>query len=307
MSGRDDGGGASERFTVRLRDPRPLLLDAAMGTELERCGVATRLPLWSAAALQDAPQIVAQIHADHVAAGAEIVTTNTFRTQRRTLARAGLGERTAAFVRLAVSLARSARPAFVAGSIAPLEDCYAPELVPSDAECVREHREQAELLAKFGVDLLLVETMNTIREAVAAARAAVATGLPTIVSFVCRTDGRLFSGERVSDAARALLDDPKCRGSREGGLTALGINCTPAVTLHEPLAELSLAVAGKLPLAAYANIGCCNDIDGWTRTDEVAPKRYATLASRWIELGARIVGGCCGTDRDHLAELIRWS
>lgn len=279
-------------FRARLQAPRPIVLDGALGSELARRGIATPLPLWSAAALIAAPDAIAQVHAGHVAAGAEVVTTATFRATRRMLARAGRPEREAApLVARAVELARRARPAFVAGSIAPLEECYDPSLVPDAATCAREHAWLARDLAEAGVDLLLLETMNTVREAVAAARAARATGLPLVVSFVCRSDGALLSGERVADAARALLAE---------GVDALGINCTPVPTLHQPLAEL-LAAARGLPCAAYGNVGRTDAIAGWTCTEECPPPDYARAVQRWLALGARLVGGCCGTTSEHVA------
>jgi len=194
-------------FLKRLTNRRPILLDGATGTELNRRGVNTDLPLWSAQALVTAPAVLHQVHADYVRAGAEVITANTFRTHRRSLARGGLGERAAELTRQAVDVARQAihqagygRPSYVAGSLAPLEDCYSPELVPPQAECEQEHAEMARNLAAAGVDLILVETMNTIREARAAVRAARATGLPVLASFVCHGDGNLFSGESIAAA-----------------------------------------------------------------------------------------------------------
>ena len=292
-------------FLKRLAMPRPILLDGATGTELHRRGVSTDLPLWSAGALLDAPEVLSQIHADYVRAGAEMITANTFRAHRRSLARGGhaYAERAAELTGLAVGLARAAaagaaRECFVAGSQAPLEDCYSPELVPSQAECEREHAEMAQHLAAAGVDLILVETMNTIREAVAATRAARATGLPVLTSFVCRSDGLLFSGESVSSAVQAVA---------ALGVAGLLINCTPSTTIHQPFAELRAAVKQQpwsVPIQGlYANIGHTNDIDGWTSTQDVTPLEYARLASGWLAQGANLIGGCCGTTPAHVAAL----
>jgi homocysteine S-methyltransferase len=171
---------------VCLAAGRVLLLDGATGTELQRRGVDTGLPLWSARALVEAPDVLRAIHADYIAAGADIITTNTFRTHGRTLTRASLGERTRALTPLAVKIAREAAQQadlkiFVAGSMSPLEDCYSPQLVPPDGELWIEHAEMARDLAQAGCDLLLVETMNTIREAVIA-RVRGGYGLPVCVS-----------------------------------------------------------------------------------------------------------------------------
>jgi len=238
-------------------------------------------------------------------AGAEVLTTNTFRTHRRSLAAAGLGAQAEALTHQAVALARAAaaearpnHPVYVAGSQGPLEDCYSPELVPPQAECEREHAEMARHLAAAGVDLILVETMNTIREAVAATRAARATGLPVFTSFVCRSDQALFSGESVTAAVQALAPL---------GVAGLLINCTPATTIHLPLAELIAAVRAQpapvLVTGLYANIGHTNEINGWTNTADIAPLEYARLATAWLRLGAKVVGGCCGTTPAHIAAL----
>src|SRR5512146_2033834 len=95
-------------FLKQLATGNALLLDGATGTELQRRGVDTSLPLWSARALLEAPEVLRAIHADYIAAGADILTTNTFRTHRRTLTRAGLGERTHELTQLAVKIAREA-------------------------------------------------------------------------------------------------------------------------------------------------------------------------------------------------------
>ncbi len=293
-------------FLTRLTNPQPILLDGATGSELNRRAVDTTLPLWSARAMLTAPDVLQQIHADYLRAGAEVLTANTFRTHRRSLATAGYGDRAAQLTRDAVEIARAAirafrpeTPRFVAGSLAPLEDCYSPELVPPQAECEREHTEMAQNLKAAGVDLILVETHNTIREAEAATRAAVLTGLPVLTSFVCRTDGRLFSGETVADAVKAIAP--------LGGVGLL-INCTPSTTIHLPYAELratlaALASARPLLHGLYANIGHTDEVHGWTNTAETPPLEYARLATDWLKAGARLVGGCCGTTPGHIVAL----
>jgi homocysteine S-methyltransferase len=178
---RPEGSLGGEQRTAsllrRVGAGAPLLLDGATGTELERRGVACELPLWSARALTQAPEVLEAIHRDYVAAGADALTANTFRTHARSLAAAGMADRARAWTELAVASARHAaatgdREIFVLGSTAPLEDCYRPDLVPSLPELEREHRAHADHLAGAGVDAVLVETMNTVREARVAALAA---------------------------------------------------------------------------------------------------------------------------------------
>jgi S-methylmethionine-dependent homocysteine/selenocysteine methylase len=288
----------SKQFLERLRSGPPMLLDAAMGTELQRRDAVTALPLWSARALIDDPGLVWTIHCEEVAAGADIVTANTFRTHARTLGKAGLEARALELSALTVRLARQAasapgREVFVAGSLSPLEDCYRPDLVPDQDAVEREHTAQARLLAEAGVDLILAETHNTIREAAAAVRAAKAAGVPVVVSLVTDGAGRLLSRETLEDAAAALIPlSPD----------AIGINCVPAASLAQDLARLAAAAPG-VPLAAYGNLGLPADGPGWSFTGDLAPVDYAAEAGRWIVLGARIVGGCCGTTPEHTRAL----
>ncbi len=196
----------------RLNRGELILLDGAMGTELERRGIQTPLPLWSAAALRDQPDMVREIHEEYVRAGADVITASTFRTTPRTMRKAGrdeaearvLTQRAVALAGEATDRARGAREVLVAGALAPLEDCYRPDQAPDPEQSLREHTEQASFLARCGVDLILAETMNSVAEAMAAVRGAKATELPVLVSFVCRDGRELLSGESLADAVRAV-------------------------------------------------------------------------------------------------------
>ena len=308
-------------FRRRLREGPPLVLDAAMGTDLLARGVPLPAPLWSAQALVDAPDLVEAIHRENAEAGANVLTIASFRLHGRNLRGSSCSLSQRALLSLAVDTARRAtktgisskgeeraqqgRPAgrpsepftppskkifdspWIAGSLAPLEDCYRPDRVPSEAEISSEHAEMAAALAAAGVDLVLVETMNTVREALAAARGAAATGLPVVASCVTDGRGRLLSGEPVEDFARALLSAP-------APPDALGVNCVAAKGLAGDLARLAAAAPG-VPLAAYGN----------TYGDPLAPDDYAALAAGWIRLGARLAGGCCGTTAAHTAAVAR--
>ena len=282
-------------LTTRLAQEHPILLDGATGTELNRRGVSTDLPLWSTRALLDAPRTLWEVHRDYVNAGAEMLTANTFRTYRRNLEHAGLGDRAAELTRQAVEIARDAAEgrAWVVGSQPPLEDCYSPELTPNDKTLRIEHGEMSTNLAAARVDGILVETHHTIREAVAATAAAMQTGLPVLVSFVCGSDGRLLSGETLTAAATAVFPFSPA---------ALMVNCVPADTADAQLKELR-AAAPETPLGAYANIGRADPVHGWVNTDAQDPECYAEFARQWLETGAGLIGGCCGTTPGHVARL----
>lgn len=280
------------------------ILDGAMGTELERRGIDTGLPLWSANALLTAPEAVKQIHLDYLRAGAEVITANTFRANPRTLARAGLAGRSRELTHIAVSLAqeaianfqatRAAAHPLIAGSMAPVEDCYSPWLVPDDAELEAEHGELARYLAEAGCDLILVETMNTVREAVIAARAAAATKLPVWVSVTLNQHNDLLSGESLRDAVRAALTVKP---------DALLVNCIPVAQGTSALRALRDAIDNtQVRLGIYANAGYV-EADEWSMTHGVTPEAYAEAATEWLAAGASITGGCCGTTPDHIARL----
>ncbi len=287
-------------FLSALSRPYKLILDGATGTELNRRGVDTGLPLWSANALMNDhdTKILQQIHEDYLRAGADIITTNTFRTHHRALAPSGNARRALELTRRAVDTAQAAlaavpseRMRFVAGSISTLEDCYRPDLVPSDDSLRAEHSERIHHLIECGVDLILIETINTIREAFIMAKLATITGTPVVVSFVCGTDGKLLSGETLTAAARELLPF---------GISAIGVNCGPTPLLRDPLEELRTACGKDFPLIAYGNIGYADEKVGWINTDAENPAAYCTHAAHW---DAKIIGGCCGTTPEHIAAL----
>lgn len=286
-------------FAAALRSRR-LILDGATGTELNRRGVDTGLPLWSANALMNDRDagILKQIHVDYLEAGADIITTNTFRTHERALAPSGGARRGQELTRRAVDIAREAihaaasvSPRFIAGSISTLEDCYEPGLVPPDDQLWKEHGERVDHLLQSGVDFFLVETINTIREAAVIATLAMRTGLPVAVSFVCNRHGKLLSGERLVEAAEALLPL---------GVCAIGVNCGPTPDLARQLAELESVCGKDIPLIAYGNIGYADEKVGWVNTDSEAPEVYSEHAIHW---NAGIIGGCCGTTPEHIRVL----
>ncbi|HUJ25448.1 MAG TPA: homocysteine S-methyltransferase family protein [Myxococcales bacterium] len=267
-----------------------IVLDGAMGTELGRRGVDTRGALFSAAALLDEQgrACVRGVHLDYVAAGAQVVTACTFRTNPR---KAGARWRELTFV--AVQLARESG-AVVAGSIAPLEDCYRPELAPAPEAAFDEHLVFAQALAEAGCDLLLVETVASQSEGLSAVMAAEQTGLPFWVSCMAMPDGRMRDGSDL----RAFV---RVAGEKAA---AVLINCTPCAGIDRSLDAL---LETRLPAGAYAHMGDVDPNAGWPPSPLLSPDEYAGRARSWIDRGAVIVGGCCGTTPAHIAALARIS
>jgi len=290
----------------RLGSGAPLVLDAAMGSDLDRRGLPTSLPLWSAVGLLERPDLVRLIHRENLLAGADIITTDTFRTTAHTLRKAGIDPaRAAELDALAVRLAAEARAeagrprALIAGSMAPLEDCYLPIFETPPQVALGEHRAQARNLAAAGVDLIMVETMPTVAEAEIALRAAVETGRPATVGLVCAMPDRgksvrLLSGETLNEAVGRV--SPL-------GPAVIFANCAAPAVITAALRELRQLT--EAPIGAYANVGHVDDKRGWTPDGGISGELYAEHAAEWIALGARVVGGCCGTHPQHTAALRR--
>lgn len=273
-----------------------LLLDGAMGTEIEARGVQYTDASWSARAQVQHPDIVQSIHADYLAAGADIISTNTFRNHARNVT--GPAE-ARDLVHGAVALARAAVANYgagvVAGSIGTLEDCYSPQLTPSAAACQREHAQIAGHFAETDVDVLLIETMNTHREAVAAAKAAHAVGLPFMVSFVLDEFYNLLSGESFGAVIESILSlEP----------AAVMVNCIPS--RHMGAALQTLRKLTELPIGGYGNMATPQAVEGWAAQAALGPDDYCTLATDWVRDGAQIIGSCCGSGPSHTAALRRW-
>ena len=277
----------------------PILLDGATGTEIERRGGPLCAPLWSAQALIDDPALVRKIHRGYLEAGAQVLTTNSFRTHARNLAAAGLAGRAAELTTLSVRLACEAREQYtrthpegvyvrIAGAMSPLEDCFRPADSPG-RDAGPEHREIAEQLVKAGADLLLIETMGRIDEAVAAVTAAQGLGRPAWLAVVARADGRMLAGESLEDLVAALADLE---------LHALLLNCTDLRHLDVALPALVAAAATRpaLWLGAYPHTGHADPDRGW-QTHATTAEDFADALVSWSARlpRLRLLGGCCGS------------
>jgi S-methylmethionine-dependent homocysteine/selenocysteine methylase len=229
-----------------------------------------------------APDVVQAVHEAYAALGCDAHRTNTFRTRAGTA-----GSAWTELARRAVRLARgAARPGQrVLGSLGPIEDCYRPDLAPSEREAETMHAELASLLAAEGVDGLLCETFPSALEARAATRACAATGLPVWVALTAGPSGDLMTPADMREAARA------CVGA---GASTVLVNCVAA----ERTAPFVAALAGLgVPFGAYANAAPWNG-------PPIGPADYARAAEAWRASGATVLGACCGTGPAHVDALM---
>ena len=294
---------ATEEVMRRLTGGPVVLLDGAMGTELQRRGVPMHRVAWSATALKTHPEVVRQIHADNIAAGAELITTNSFGTSRHVLEPAGLGGEVAALNKLAVRLAREARedatsdrPTWIAGSISSFIAEADLKNTPTMDSARRSYSEQAELLAESGVDLLLLEMMRDIDYSRLAVECALATGLPVWIGFTCKKKGEAIV-LRGRDVER-----PLGRGDRPGNRTggALVAIMHSELDVVEPALDISLDIGRAL--SAPILIAAISSMPNWLFDDVVDTDLSPRRRAGWVDRVA-VLGGCCGISPDHIRAL----
>ena len=288
----------------RLRGGPLMLLDGAMGTELERRGVPMHRVAWSAAALETHPDTVRQVHEDYIAAGAEVITANSFGASRHVLEPAGLGARVAELNRRAIALAREARDraaagreVWVAGSISSFIAEADLKNRPSPKAARASYAEQAGLLAEAGADLLLLEMMRDIDYSRLAVECAVATGLPVWIGYTCRLteEGEVVLRGRDGEIPLAEAIGPV---SEPGG-ALLAVMHSELDAVPPALDVLKERWPG--PLGAYPHSGDFV-MPNWLFDDIVAPEDFAQTAAGWAKR-VRLLGGCCGIGPEHIRAL----
>jgi S-methylmethionine-dependent homocysteine/selenocysteine methylase len=282
------------------------VLDGGTGRELARIGAPFSQPLWSAQALIESPEHVRRVHEAYVAAGADVITTNTYALIPFHLGRDLYEREGRRLTALAASIARDVADAHgdvrVAGCLPPVLGSYRPDLfVREQARPLLDVlvREQAAF-----VDLWLAETQSSIAEARVIREALDADGqtAPLWISFTLHDElagdePLLRSGESVSEAARA---------AEQLGAGALLFNCSQPEVM-EPAVAAAVSMTA-LPVGVYANAFVLDHDSGANEglhdiRGDVTPGSYLGLARRWVATGATIVGGCCGIGPEHISAL----
>jgi len=275
---------------------RVLVADGAMGTMLYDRGVFINR-CYDELNLT-APDMIRQIHADYVKAGAEIVETNTFGANRMRLAAFGLGEKLRAINQAGVKLAREAArdTAFVAGAVGPLGANIEPLGPTSFAEARSIFREQVETLVEADVDLLILETfynLDELREAIFAAREVAGPDMVIVGQVTIDDYGNLRGGADTETFTKRLDEWP---------VDVIGANCSagPKVML-ETIEKMMLY--SKKPMSAMPNAGHPQRVEG-RNIYLCSPEYMSQYARRFLWAGVKIIGGCCGTTPEHI-KLVR--
>jgi methionine synthase / methylenetetrahydrofolate reductase(NADPH) len=269
-----------------------VVADGAMGTMLYAKGIFINrcfdeLNLSS-------PQLVREIHQEYVRAGAEVLETNTFGGNRVRLGAFGLAERLRAINEAGVRLAREAagERAFVAGAMGPLGTQIEPLGPMSFAEARATFREQADALVAAGVDLLVLETfyeLSELREAIFAARDAAGPEMAIIAQVTVNDDGTLRDGTSTLTFTQSLNEWPA---------DVIGVNCSAGPKVVLETIEKMAAHSSK-PLSAMPNAGLPATVEG-RNIYLCSPEYMAQYARRFLQLGVRVIGGCCGTTPEHI-------
>jgi homocysteine S-methyltransferase len=272
---------------------RVLVCDGAMGTMLYSKGIFLNRSFDELNLTQ--PDLVTEVHQEYVRAGADLIETNTFGATRTKLTAFGLADKVRAINLEGAKLARRAAGArvYVAGSIGPLGIRVEPwgKLGIDEAEAI--YREQVQALLEGGVDLFVLETfrdLNEIGAALAAVRGECA--LPVVAQMTTEEDGNSLDGTPPETFAPELA---------RRGAQVVGVNCSvgPAAML-ETIERIARAT--EAPLSAQPNAGRPREIEG-RNLYLSSPEYMASYARRFIQNGAKLVGGCCGTTPEHIRQI----
>jgi 5-methyltetrahydrofolate--homocysteine methyltransferase len=288
------------KFLERLNAGEILVADGATGSNLQKMGLKPGRPPEDL--VIDSPEILLKLVSSFVEAGSDIILTCTFGGTRMRMKDSKYQERTPEVNIRAAELARRAAAArndvLVAGSMGPVGALIKP-YGPLEADDVKAtFAEQAKALAEGGVDLLLIETMFAFEETTAAFEGARSvTDLPIVVSFSYDRGTRSMMGVKPKDVIKKYS---------EMGAVMVGANCGTTLENMEAVVKEYAATVPNFPLWVKPNAGVPRmDIETEQGIYDMSPEDMAIYAQKYVELGARVVGGCCGNTPEHIAAIVR--
>ena len=274
-----------------LANNPPLIIDGALGTELMRRGLKLPLPLWSAEANITHQKEVISIHNDYVKAGADIVTTNTFRSTSWSYRRAGFSnkramERAKHSLMNAVESAHASNPSVIVGSVTSIEDCYMPDLFPGTAAAEDSFGETLLWLKEAGVEIILFETMGHLEEIKIALR--MAKDFTTIwLSLILKEDKFLLSGHKTEDVYLFSKDKVSC----------LLMNCNSFEKTNTSLQDLK--DNWSFDWGIYPNLGLSEPEPDGSMDQKISDKLFSSNIQNYIKQYPNIIGACCGSSPYH--------
>ena len=276
------------RFTELLASEKTIVLDGAMGTQLQKRGLPprTRSDLMNISS----PETVTEVHRLYIDAGSDIINANTFGANAHALAGSGASVRDVIAAGIAAAKAAAGKTALVALDLGPVGELLEPNGGVSHEDAYALFAEQAKLGAEFGADLVAIETMSDLDETCLAIRAVREnTALDVAVTMTFGKGGRTYLGvtpTQFAEAAEAL------------GAAALGLNCSyPPEFMLDTVEELRSATT--LPLIVKLNAGLPGADGGY----DAKPEDFAQSMLAYRDLGVQLVGACCGSDERFIAAL----
>ncbi|MHC4106035.1 MAG: homocysteine S-methyltransferase family protein [Planctomycetota bacterium] len=278
-------------FSSFLESQKKIVLDGAMGTQLDKRGLMLR-----GRNNLDSPEAVLQIHQEYARCGCHALTTNTLTMNRIYIETHNVGADVRDVNKAGVELARQAADnnQYVLGDISSTGQLLEPYGNYSETQFYDAFKEQAQVLAEAGVDGFIAETIFDLREAVCAVRACKDNfSLPVIASISFATEtkgGRTIMGNSAEDCAKSLTD---------AGADVIGANCGDLDPAQMAVVVSILKSATNKPILAQPNAGKPRLIDDKT-VFEMSPADFAAGIAECLHSGARLVGGCCGTTPEHI-------
>lgn len=294
----------SDWVVSRLKgEGRPIILDGGMGTALERNGVPMDDKVWSGRAMLTHPDAVRSAHEAFIQAGAEAILTNTFSTARHMLEPGGLGNEVRKINSLAVDLAKQARervarsPVAIVGSIcewtSDLNPTWcSPEVVGQAA------REQAEVLAESGVDILALEMCERVELSEAVTDAIIGLGLPVWMGVSARTH------QGQTELATASYADCSFEEMVKR-ISSYPVDIVNIMHTQIPDVDRAFEIVRRYwsgPIGIYPESGFFT-MPNWNFVDVISPEDLVAEANTWVKNGVRLLGGCCGLGPEHIKAL----
>ena len=277
---------------IKKNKNRPLILDGAIGSLLQEHDSPFTTSLWSSIINLSNSDKVIDVHKKYIEAGADIITTNTFRTNPTAFERADLSISNFDLVKSSVKLALDARDknnVIIAGSNAPAEDCYQIERTIEFDKLVENHETHIKYLWESGVDLILCETFGHFDEIIIASEYCSKNSIPFILSIYLNSDLKLLSGEEMTSVIEFLnIVNP----------IAVGINCI-SPTLFT---KVNLTLLKNLNWGFYLNCGSGNVTDEIISCG-ISPADYVESVKQYLQFEPAFIGSCCGSNPAHTKAL----
>lgn len=273
------------------------ILDAAMGTEIISSGIKLPPYIWSAHTNIDNPDLVYKIHREHIKQGAEYITTNTFRATPRSYMKTGLSDTDATKVAYksflnAIKMAKKAKlntNTKILGSIAPLEDCYTPSDYPGDEFAELEFLELSNWFMNCGVDIILLETMNNLQEIVSCLKVFSSSDIHIWLSLNLLDGNHILSGEKINNVVESISGY---------NVSSLLINCNSIEKTNLALDNINACWSGEWGI--YPNVGLGEPASDGIISNFSSMKEFVEVSRKAVDLGATILGGCCGSNHQHI-------